>query len=92
MIQMLYPILRDNHPRNQQNANQAIDNALATTVFALRAAVHTTLKTSPDVLAFYREILNTPFVADLRCFLERRQEIIDLSAARENTRRIDHHY
>lgn len=89
MTNMLRPILRDNPPRNQQTATQTIDNALASTVFALRAAVHPT----PAVLAFHRDmILHTPFIADLRGIQERRHQIIDLSAARDNKHRIDHDY
>jgi hypothetical protein len=53
-------------------------------VFDLRTAVSTTHKTSTAVLAFHRDMsLITPFVANLRSIQERRQQIIDLSAARE---------
>jgi len=43
-------------PQTTQEANQIIENVLATTSYAARTAVHSTMKISPGASAFHRDM------------------------------------
>jgi hypothetical protein len=52
---------------NTQPPTDFIDTILADTVFDLRASVHQTMKTTPSILAFHRDmLLNIPTFTDLK--------------------------
>ena len=54
-------------PQTVQEANQIIENVLATASCAAHMAVHSTMKISPGALAFHRDmLLNMPIAADLQ--------------------------
>jgi predicted MPP superfamily phosphohydrolase len=82
------------HAHPPQNVNDAaflIDTALSTAACLARAAIHSTLKTSPGALVFHRDvILDTPVVADLHLLQQQRQALIDKNLLRANRRRILH--
>lgn len=77
-----------NIPQNEEQANQFIDNALATAMHATRCAVHRTLQISPGALVYRRDMfLDLPIIADLLTIQQRRQILIDENLRRENNRR-----
>ena len=83
------------HPiNNAQDANDIVDNALATTMHALRAGVSRTLNyNSPGALAFRRDMfLNIPLEADLHALHQRRQLLIDENLRKTNAKRREHNY
>jgi len=70
-----------------------IDTALATTSFAIRAAVHTTMRASPGAVVFHRDmLLPLPLIVDLEVLRQRRQVLIDENLRRQNLRRDFHDY
>ena len=80
-------------PRNEEEARFRVDTALQTAAYAARAAIHTTLKTSPGSMAFHRDmVLNIPLIVDFELLRQRRQILIDRNLAKANASRIDHNY
>ena len=78
------------HPiTNLTRAEDVVDNALATTMHALRAAVSRALDfNSPGAIAFRRDMyLNLPLEADLQALQQRRQLLIDENLRRKNSKR-----
>ena len=69
------------------------DGILASTMFALRATVHTTTQYTPTQLAFGRDsILNVRHEANWNIIKQRKQALINRGNARENRTRIPHEY
>ena len=61
--------------------------AIASTIYAFRATVHGTLKTTPGAIVFNRDmLLNIPLVANLRAIRDHRQQIIDKQLRRANVK------
>lgn len=84
---------KESAPENEEQANQIIDNALATCVHALRCAVNHTMQTSPGALVFSRDmIMEVPLLANLDLIRQRRQELIDINLLRTNKKRINHDF
>ena len=82
-----------NPPRTLQAANQLVDNALATTVYATRASVSRALGTSPGNLVFRRDMfVDLPLQADLILIRDRRQQLIDENLRRQNAKRREFEY
>jgi len=78
-------------PQTVQEANQIIENVLATASCAARTAVHSTMKISPGASAFHRDmLLNTPITVDLQPLQQWRQALIDHNLMIANQRRISH--
>jgi len=76
-------------PQTVQEANQIIENVLATASCAAHTAVHSTMKISPGASAFHRDMLsNTPIAADLQLLQQRWQALIDHNLVVANPRRI----
>ena len=66
---------------------------IAATAFALRATYHTTLQATPAQLVFGRDsILSILHQADWALIKERKQRLIDINNARENSKRTEHQY
>ena len=75
-------------PQNAIQAEQLMDNALATAMHATRAAVSRVLGTSPGALAFHRDMfLNIPLLADLQTIRDKRQVLINENLRRQNLKR-----
>ena len=71
-------LLHMHPPQNVDEAALLVDTALQTTVYSARTAIHSTLKISPGVLAFHRDmLLNIPIIADLQLLRNKRQALID---------------
>ena len=63
---ILHSTLYADPPNNQLEAELLIDTALQKAAYAMCATVHTTLKVTPGLLVYQRDmILNIPVVADL---------------------------
>ena len=74
-------------------ANQIIENALATTVHATRCAVSQSLGTAPGNLVFRRDMfIDLPLIADLVDIQQRRQLRIDENLRRQNQKRREYHF
>ena len=72
---------------------KAREPALVNCLFAIRAALHGTLRTSPGSLAFGRDmILDIPVVADWNFIRQHRQQLIDQRLVAANQRRFSHDY
>ena len=79
--------------QDEDEAAQAIDNALHTCIHAIRCAVNRTLQTSPGALVFNQYMMmDAPLIADLKSIRGRRQQQIDDSPLKRNKKRIDYHY
>ena len=66
---------------------------LATASYALRIAVHNTMRVSPGALVFHRDmLLDVPLIVDLEMLRQQRQVKIDERLRRENLKRISHDY
>ena len=80
-------------PANVDQANQIIENALATAVHATRCAVAQSIGTSPGNLVFRRDMfIDLPLVADLVDIQQRRQLKIDENLRRQNQKRREYHF
>ena len=72
-------------PVNILQANQLVENALATAVHATRCAVTQSIGTSPGNLVFRRDMfIDLPLIADLVDIQQRRQLRIDENLRRQN--------
>ena len=82
-----------NPPQTPQDAQNIVEDALASASHAYRSTIHTTLGISPGALVFNRDmLLDIPFVADLITLRNKRQLRIDENLRKENNRRRDYDY
>ena len=90
---VLRTIKRLHPPQNEREARQLVEDALATTVYATRAAVSTALGTSPGNLVFHRDMfIDLPLHADLVTIRDKRQQLIDENLRRQNAKRKEFRY
>ena len=74
----LRTVVFTNPPNNAEEANQLIDNALATAMHATRCSVNATLQNSPGSIVFNRDMfIDVPLIADLVTIQNRRQALVD---------------
>ena len=86
---ILHTTLQSYPPANLAQANQIVDNALVTAMYAPRCAVTVALNTSAGALVSNRDmIMDIPLIADLILIRKRRQQIIDMNLQRENSKNI----
>ena len=80
--------------RNPQAKDDTpLDGILASTMFALRATVHTTTQHTPAQLVFGRDsVLNVQHEANWQLIKERKQKLINRGNTQENKSRLDHVY
>jgi len=84
----LRAMMHNNEVNDIGDALDYIDTAFASCMFASRTAVHRGLGYSPGGLIFQRDmLLPLPILADFELVRQRRQQLIDLNAERENARR-----
>ena len=75
------------------NIDAYIDSLLSDVIHGVRSTVHSTFRISPGSLVFNRDmILPIPIHADFAALRNRRQDLIDRNAIRENNKRIHHDY
>ena len=86
-------VMNTKHLTPQQQAEQIMDNALATVMHATRCAVNNTMKTSPGALTYRRDMfVDVPIISDLIAIRNNRQQLIDTNLIRHNQKRYDYHY
>ena len=87
----LRTVVFTNPPTNAEEANQLIDNALATAMHATRCSVNATLQNSPGAIVFNRDMfIDVPLIADLETIRNRRQALVDENLRRQNMKRREH--
>ena len=90
---MLRTLIYQHQPHNQIECEELMETAIASTIFALRSTVHTSLGTTPGIIAFHRDmLLNVPVIADLQAIQEKRQQLVARNNQRQNARRHTHTY
>ncbi len=72
------------------SAREYIDEALSIAMHAMKAAIHSTLGSSPGSLIFFRDMfLNIPLIADWHMITQRQEHLINNeNLIREKTRNI----
>ena len=89
----LRTLLHIHPPRTQLQAEQLINNSLATTMHATRCSVSRTLQNSPGSLVFQRDMfIDVPLIADLEAIRHKRQLLVDDNVRRMNLKRREHRY
>ena len=90
---ILQVVLHTNPPQNENDANQVIDNVLATAMHATRCVVTGPIQTSPGALVYGRDmIMDVPLIANLSAIRDGQQQMIDENLIKHNKKRIEHHY
>ena len=85
---VLRTLIHLNPPTNPQQARQIVENALSTTIHAMRCSVSRSLGISPGALVFQRDMfLDLPIIGDLMLIQQKRQILIDENLRRQNQRR-----
>jgi hypothetical protein len=80
-------------PQGIADANQLVDTAIANAIFASRASLHSTLKTTPGGLAFHRDmIMDIPLITDLQTIQEHCQQLIDTRLIPANCKQFAYDY
>ena len=80
-------------PKNVDNVNNLVEDALAAAMHSLLATVSTTLKATPGWLSFSREMLmNVPLIADLLAIQNHREQLVNKALLKSNKKRINYDY
>ena len=90
---VLRTLLHGEPPRNINNANEYVDEALSIAMHVMRATMHSTLGSSPGALTFNRDMfLNIPLIADWQAITLKREHLINENLIKENhkQRRFDY--
>jgi hypothetical protein len=84
----LRTLLNGEPPPDMASAKEYVNEALSIGMHAMRAAIHSTLGSSPGILTFNRVMfLNTPLIADWHTITQRRKHLINENLIRENQKR-----
>jgi hypothetical protein len=82
---VLRTLLHGEPPPDMASTKEYIDEALSIAMYAMRAAIHSTLGSSLGSLTFNRDMfLNIPLIADWHTITQRREHIINENIIREN--------
>lgn len=85
---ILRTVVYTHPPKDQEQAEEMLDQSLAMAMRATRASMHRILKTTPGAIAFRRDMfLDIPIIADLVSIQQRRQQIIDEETRKLNNKR-----
>ena len=85
---ILRTVMYTNPPTNQMEANQVLNNALATAMHATRCTVNATLQNSAGAIVYNRDMLiDVPLIADLA-----RQTLVDENLCRQKAKQQEHVY
>ena len=80
-------------PKNVDNVNNLVEDALAAAMHSLCETVSTTLKATPGGLAFSRDmLLNVPLIADWKAIQEHREQLVNKALLKSNKKRINYDY
>ncbi len=84
MGNILRTLLHGEPPPDMASTKEYIDEALFIAMHAMRAAIHSTLGSSPGSLTFNRDMfLNIPLFADWHTITQRREHLINENLIRE---------
>ena len=90
---ILCTLLYSNPPQNMTQARDIMDDALATTMHAMRTTIATTLGSTPGAIAFNRDMfLNVPPIANWQAIARRREHHVNENLWRANARRRQYDY
>ena len=90
---ILQVTLHTNQPQNLNDANQVMDNALATCKHAMRCSVSAPIGTTPGAMVFGRDmIMDVPLLANLAAIQDGCQQMIDKNIMKQNKKRIEYHF
>jgi hypothetical protein len=82
---VLRTLLLGKPPPFMASAKEYINEALSIAMHAMRAAIHSTLGSSPGSLTFNRDMfLNIPLITDWHTITQRREHLINENFIREN--------
>jgi hypothetical protein len=82
-------------PQEQHDANNLIDEALATAIHATRAAAHSSLNNnfSQGAIIYQRDMfLDKPPIVDIQATTSKREAITNTHLLTTNNRRLNHDY
>ena len=83
----------DGNPHNMEDANQLIDNALATVTHATRCSLSRAMGNTPGEVVFHRDMfVDLPVIVDLLAMQDKRQALIDENLRRQNAKRREFRY
>ena len=86
-------LLHSKPPKNQDDARDIVDDALVTTMHAMRCNVTTALGSPPGALVYARDMfLNVPLVADWTTIARRREQLVQENLRKENMKRRSYDY
>ena len=86
-------LANSNPPAGIVDANQLVDTAIATAVYATRCSYNSSLQTTPGGLAFGRDMfLNIPLQTDLQLLQQHRQQLVDQRLIAANRKRFSYDY
>ena len=90
---VLKTLLHSNRPKNMDDARDIVDDALATSMHAMRCNVTTALGSPPGALVYARDMfLNVPLVADWTTIANRREQLIREDLRKQNLKRVSYDY
>jgi hypothetical protein len=90
---VLRVLLHAHPPQNVADADQLVDNSLATAVHVSRCAVSRSPGLTPGEMVFRRDmIMDVPILVDLAVLHDKRQGLVDEATHRENAKRFDFNY
>jgi hypothetical protein len=85
---VLRTLLHGEPPPDMASTTEYIYEALSITMHAMRAAIHSTLGSSPGSLTFHRDMfLNIGLIADWHTITQRQEHLINENFIRENQKR-----
>ncbi len=85
---VLRTLLHGEPPPDMASAKECINEALSIAMHPMRAAIHSTLGSSPGSLTFNRGMFfNIPLIADWHTITQRRVYVINENLIRENQKR-----
>jgi hypothetical protein len=90
---VLRTLLHREPPSDMASAKEYTNEALSIAMHAMRAAIHSTLGSSPGSLTFKRDMfLNIPLIADWHTITQRREHLINENLIRENQKHCRYDY
>jgi hypothetical protein len=90
---ILRTLLHREPPPDMASAKEYIDEALSIAMHAMRAAIHSTLGSSPRSLVFNRDmLLNNPLIADWHTITQSQEHLINENLIRENQKCCQYNY
>jgi hypothetical protein len=90
---VLRTLLHGEPPPDMASTKEYVDEALSIAMHAMRAAIHSSLESSPGSLTFNRDMfLNIPLIADWHTITQRQEHVINENLIRENQKHHQYNY